>query len=53
MLKGLEIIKSNQKALKAFQLANDSIYRQQLRPSSKRNLIEHNPLASEKEIGIF
>lgn len=48
MQKGLEIIKSNQKALKAFQLANDSIYRQQLRPSSKRNLIEHNPLASEK-----
>ncbi len=37
---GLELIRTNQKVRKAFQLANKAIYNQQILPSYKRKLIE-------------
>ena len=42
MRSGLELVQNNEKIRKAFQLANQAIYKQQILPSYKRKLVQYD-----------
>ena len=46
---GLELIQTDQKIRKAFQLANQAIYNQQILPSYKRKLIKYDSNAENPD----